>query len=58
MIVLYTSDKEFEILHKAADKGGKGTTCEIPKAKLRHLLMDHSQMYAALENIGEEILNK
>ena len=50
-IVLHTTDQEFQDGHLFADKG-RGKNVQIRRDQLVHLLMDHSNMIAKLNQLG------
>lgn len=51
---LYTDDEQFDVLHAAVDKVRKSTKeVKVPRQTLLNLLMDHSNMYGKLKQMGE-----
>lgn len=50
-IVLHTTEQEFHDAHLFADKG-RGKNVQIRRDQLVHLLMDHSNMIAKLNQLG------
>lgn len=55
-IVLHTTDQEFQDAHLFADKG-RGKNVQIRRDQLVHLLMDHSNMIAKLNQLGIHPVN-
>lgn len=53
---LYTSDENFDILHKAVDKARKNAKdIKVPRQSLLNVLMDHSHFITALKQHGESV---
>jgi hypothetical protein len=51
---LYTTDKDFDMLHQAVDKFRKNAKeVKVPRQALLNLLMDHANMYGSLKQMGE-----
>lgn len=55
-IVLHTTDQEFHDAHLFSDKG-RGKQVQIRRDQLVHLLMDHSNMIAKLNQLGIHPVN-
>lgn len=52
---LNISGDDFIRLHDLADTRHRGRLIPVPIQDLKNLLMDHSNMYARLEYLGEDV---
>lgn len=53
---LYTSDKDFDLLHQAVDKARKNAReVKVPRQSILNVLMDHANFIATLKQHGENI---
>ena len=51
---LYTSDKDFDLLHQAVDKARKNAReVKVPRQSILNVLMDHANFIATLKQHGE-----
>ncbi len=53
---LYTSDKDFDLLHQAVDKARKNAReVKVPRQSILNVLMDHANFITTLKQHGEDI---
>jgi len=53
---IYTTDKDFDLLHQAVDKARKNTReVKVPRQSILNVLMDHANFITALKQHGEDI---
>jgi hypothetical protein len=53
---LYTSDKDFDLLHQAVDKARKNAReVKVSRQSILNVLMDHANFITALKQHGEDI---
>jgi hypothetical protein len=53
---LYTSDKDFDLLHQAVDKARKNAReIKVPRQSLMNMLMDHAHFIGKIKSFGETV---
>ncbi len=53
---IYTTDKDFDTLHLAADKARKNAKdIKVPRQALINLLMDHSHLVKLVKELGGDV---
>ena len=53
---IYTTDKDFNLLHQAVDKARKNTReVKVHRQSILNVLMDHANFITALKQHGEDI---
>lgn len=53
---IYTSDDQFDLLHRAVDKARKNAKeIKVSRQALLNMLMDHANFISSLKQYGENI---
>jgi hypothetical protein len=55
-VKIYTSDDQFDLLHRAVDKARKNAKeIKVSRQALLNMLMDHANFISSLKQYGENI---
>jgi|TARA_A100001201_G_scaffold124820_1_gene108975 hypothetical protein len=53
---LYTTDKDFDLLHQAVDKARKNAKeVKVTRQALMNMLMDHANFIGKIKSFGETV---